>query len=176
MQYEIYSPYNLNTTLNLSLCDKVKIEINVPVNLNNESISLYQSLSESGYNIFDSGDKFYTDICSTYTTSGGTDMTLEDRKKDIYSTSGNVTLCQSGCNFESYDIETKKAKCQCDIQTNEIEADITEDKFSSKNLADSFKNVITNSNFLVLKCYKLVLELNEFFKNIGRVIMTTILY
>ncbi len=43
-------------------------------------------------------------------------MTLEDRKKEIYSTSGNKTMCQSGCIFESFNLTTRKSKCNCDVQ------------------------------------------------------------
>ena len=65
--------------LNLSICDS--ITVNTPVNISNEMEEIYNSLSESGYNLFDSEDDFYQDICSTYTTANGTDMLLSDKKK-----------------------------------------------------------------------------------------------
>ena len=37
----------------------------------------------SGYDLFNENDSFYTDICSTFTSENGTDMTLADRKKEI---------------------------------------------------------------------------------------------
>ena len=95
------------------------------MNINDDTISLYDSLSESGYNLFDCEDDFYNDICSIYTSENGTDMTLEDRKKEIYSISGNKTMCQTGCIFESYNKTTKKAKCDSDVQNES-----TETKFS----------------------------------------------
>ena len=88
--YEIYDPIDYRV-LNLSYCDN-KIIIQTPIDLDDNSIMLYEDLKKYGYNIFDSEDDFYTDVCSTYTTPNGTDMLIEDRKKKIYSTSGNVTM------------------------------------------------------------------------------------
>ena len=75
VQYEVYSPLDLKK-LNLSLCNEVKISINVPVVLNSNLEEIYESLSESGYNIFNENDSFYQDNCATYTTANGTDMLL----------------------------------------------------------------------------------------------------
>ena len=173
VQYEILHPKN-KTKLNLNLCDKVKITVNTPVKLSTETVSLYNSLSESGYNLFDSDDDFYNDICATYTSENGTDMTLEDRKKEIYSSNGNITMCQSGCTFELYNETTKKAKCNCDAQNKLTETDISKINFDKDSIGDNFLNTLKNSNFLVLKCYKLVLNLKNIFKNKGRIVMTII--
>ena len=173
VQYEILDPKN-KTELNLNLCNKVKITINIPVKLKKETVSLYNSLSELGYNLFDSEDVFYNDICSTYTSENGTDMTLEDRKKEIYCSNGNITMCQSGCTFELYNKRIKKAKCNCDIQNKLIENDISKINFDKDRIGENFLNTLKNSNFLVLKCYKLVLNLKNIFKNKGRVVMTLI--
>ena len=148
-------------------CKDINIIVNVPVNLDSNTISLYDSLSESGYNLFDSEDDFYNDICSTYTSSNGTDIILEDRKKQVFSLSGNITICQTGYEFELYNKTTKKAKCDCDIQNHQIETDIAKIKFDKKKIGDSFLKTITNSNFLVLKYYKLVLNIMNILKNKG---------
>ena len=174
VQYEIYNPNTL-AQLDLNFCNEVKITVNVPVNLDSDTLSIYDSLSESGYNLFDSEDDFYNDICSTYTSANGTNMTLEDRKKEMYSVSGNITMCQSGCIFESYDKKTKKAKCVCDVQCESTETNVTNINFNKDSIASSFLSTLTNSNFLVLKCYKLVLDFSNFLKNKGRIIMSIIL-
>ena len=62
VHYDIFDPYDYSL-LNLSNCNS-KITISTPIDLNDEAIQLYKSLMEYGYNIFDSGDPFYTDICS----------------------------------------------------------------------------------------------------------------
>ena len=173
VQYEVLHPKN-KTKLDLNLCGKVKITVNTPVKLSTETVSLYNSLGESGYNLFDSEDDFYNDICATYTSENGTDMTLEDRKKEIYSSSGNITMCQSGCTFELYNETTKKAKCNCDAQNKLTETDISKINFDKDSIGENFLNTLKNSNFLVLKCYKLVLNLKNIFKNKGRIVMTLI--
>ena len=139
---------------------------------------MYNSLKESGYYLFNQDDPFYNDICSTYTTENGTDIILNDRKEIIYINNGNISLCQTGCEKESYNSTTKKAKCLCPTQNNEIKAELSdsEDKFKVSKIAESFVDTLTYSNFLVLKCYKLVLNVKNIEKNIGRIFMTVIVF
>ena len=110
VQYEIYNPNTLEL-VNLDICDNVTITMQIPVLLSNDTESFYASLAKYGYQLFNINDSFYNDICSLYTAENGADMTLKDRKTIIYDKSKNVSLCQKDCTFESYDPETKKAKC-----------------------------------------------------------------
>ena len=128
----------------------------------------------SGYDLFNENDSFYTDICSTFTSQNGTDMTLADRKKEIYSISANLSLCQSGCELESYNSTTRKAKCECSPQTEKVEISLSSsnDKFDVKKVGEGFMSTLKNSNFLVLKCYKLAIDLKTIWTNIGRILMT----
>ena len=91
VQYEVYHPIK-KELLNLEICNKVKKNIHVPVNLNEESSKSYKNLRDSGYNLFDASDGFYNDICTTYTSENGTDMVLEDRKKEIYRGDNNSKI------------------------------------------------------------------------------------
>ena len=176
VQYEIYNPNNFSNPLNLSVCNNAKITISTPVDLNDNSIQLYESLSSQGFNIFDSSDDFYTDVCSVYTTENDTDMLIEDRKKDIYYSVGNTSMCQDGCELSYYNTTTKKSVCSCEPQVKETSTEnIDADKFSTKQLGDKFLKTITNSNFIVMKCYKLAFDTKKLFKNIGRIIMTLFL-
>jgi len=87
-------------------------------------------------------------------------------------------MCQIGCEFESYNKAVHKAVCKWDIQNEDTQLDISKinfDFFNTNNIISAFLIPITNSNFLVLKCYKLALSLINIFKNIGRIIMTVIL-
>ena len=176
IQYEIYNPVNLEK-LSLSYCEDSKITINSKINLDDSTLSLYDSLIQSGYNLFNINDSFYTDICSTYTTQNGTDLTLSDRQEEIYKISGNLSLCQTGCKLNSFDPTTRDVKCECDPQIDEIEAifSFSDDKFMDM-FKDSIFVTIKNSNFRVLKCYKLVFSKKNLFKNIGRIFMTVIVF
>ena len=177
VQYEVYHPTNF-TSLNLSVCKDMKISVNSPVKLDSSISELYDSLKDFGYDLFNESSEFYTDICSTYTSANGTDMTLNDRKKEIFSAYGNLSLCQSGCELDYYNSTTKKAKCDCSPQVEETEPVLStsSSKFSAKMISESFMNTLKNSNFLVLKCYKLAIDLKSLWKNIGRILMTIILF
>ena len=82
VQYEVYNPNNLEE-LDLKVCKNLPINISVPANLSSETITLYENLKKSGYNLFNSKDKFYNDICTSYTSINNTDILLIDRQKDI---------------------------------------------------------------------------------------------
>ena len=171
VQYEIYNPRN-STLLSLEACKNTKISIDVPLNLDQNTQSIYNSLSKSGYNLFNLNDDFYNDICSVYTTENGTDLTLADRKNKIYDTNGNITMCQDGCDFHFYNITTKKSQCDCSVQTTETITNIDEINFEKTNFGKEFFNTLNNSNFRVLKCFKLVFSSLGQKNNIGSYIMT----
>ena len=177
VQYEIYDPNDL-TPLNLSICKDTKISVSTPVNLDSKTSHLYDSLKEFGYDLFNENSAFYTDICTPYTSESGTDMTLEDRKKQIFGNSGNLSLCQSGCNLVSYNSTTKKANCICSPQVEVTKPTLSssKDKFNVNELSDSFMTTLKNSNFLVLKCFKLAIDLKTLMTNTGRIFMTIILF
>ena len=171
VQYEIYEP-NSKLFLELKECTGTNVVINVPIELNSEIESLYDMLAKSGYNLFDANDSFYNDICAVYTTENGTDILLYDRRMDIYQLTVNISLCQDGCQFKSYNLETKKAECECPVQTEETKLDLSNLEFNKNEMLDEFYETLQNSNFRVLICYKLVYNLKVFIKNIGSIIMT----
>ena len=176
VQYELYNPYNLKR-LNLSICNKSEIIINIPAELDSETATLFESLSSYGYNLFDSSDPFYNDICTPYTSLNQTDIILDDRKKLIYVKNGNQTLCQNNCSVTNYNSEYKKAICQCSVKVENKEPDLEDAniEFTKDIIADSFFKTLENSNFLVMKCCMLVFNFQFMFKNIGMIIMTIIL-
>ena len=104
-------------------------------------------------------------------------MTLADRKEQIFQKAGNISLCQEGCDLEYYNSTNKKAKCQCSPQIEQTLPSLSssKEKFNPKNIADSFFSTLKNSNFYVLKCYKLAIDLKTLWINYGRILMTIIL-
>ena len=135
-----------------------------------------KKLNSYGYNIFDQNDSFYNDICTKYTTENGTDITLSDRRTDIYDLVSNISLCQKGCNFEYYNSITKKAKCNCVTQEkSSFISNLKEIKnnfFNQENLIDIFSKGLANSNFMIMKYYKLALSFKDHLYNYGCIIMT----
>ena len=171
VQYEIYDPKTLNI-ISLEDCKNTPISIYTPVKLNEDTRAIYNSLSQSGYNLFDLNDEFYKDICSPYTTENGTDLTLADRKNLVYDINGNVTLCQQGCTFLTYNLTINKSQCDCFVQTKETITNINEINFEDSSIKDEFYDTLKNSNFRVVKCFKLVLSLKGQINNIGNYVMS----
>ena len=109
IDYEIYYPfynnssYNL-TKLNLTLCQGKKIEISIPVKIN-DIIDKYNPKSN-----------YFNDICYKTTSESGTDISLQDRRIDFIN--NNMTLCEEKCELINYNYTNKKVKCSCEIKNN----------------------------------------------------------
>ena len=156
VQYEIYDPKNFDY-IDLDICEGIFINIYTPVTLKDSTESLFQHMSNSGYDLFNLNNSFYNDICTTYTTKDGTDLTLLDRKNIIYDKNGDISMCQEGCQLINYNSSLKKANCDCKVQTENTTTNIEKINFNKKDLVQSFYKTLKNSNFLVLKFYKLVI-------------------
>ena len=59
-----------------------------------------------------------------------------------------------------YNSTIKKAKCECEVQVKETITNKTNINYK-KELILKFYTTLTNSNFLILKCYKLVFSLKD---------------
>ena len=96
IDYEVYYPiYDNNLTkLNLTLCKGTKIEISIPVKIN-DNIDKYNP--KSGY---------YNDDCSKTTSESGTDISLKDRRNEFVE--NNMTLCEGNCDLINYNYRMKK--------------------------------------------------------------------
>ena len=160
--YEVYYPLfgdNL-IKLNLTECKDSKIEISIPVVLNDDIDKINPT---SGY---------YNDICYTYTSEDGTDISLSDRKNDFIN--NNLTVCEEDCNFNGYNYTTGKAICSSNVQTNPT-IKIGDIIFDKNKLYDSFTNIKNIMNLNVLKCYKLIFNLESFKRNYSNMIMIIII-
>ena len=167
VQYEIYNPYN-KSKLDLSICEDTKIDIYIPVSLSDEYNDLYLNMLDSGYDILDENDKFYNDICTTYTNENSTDMTLSDRRK-VYYDENNI-FCEENCEYANYNITTQVVKCECPIKTQENEII----KFDKNDLGSYF-NIKTYTNFEIIRCYKLIFSKEGQTKNYGSYILLVII-
>ena len=170
VKFEVYEPYN-KTKLNLSVCDGKSYNLYIPTELSEETKQLYEQMKEAGYDLFNINDPFYQDTCTPFDSPDGTDILLSDRINYIYNNSD--TKCQSNCQLSQYSIETKYINCSCiiDQNNNNDNSDDTVDKFSTKKLYESYYDVLKYSNYNIMKCYNLILNLNIFKKNIGSTIV-----
>ena len=97
--------FNNNLTkLNLSICRDTKIEISIPVIIN-ENLDKYNINSE-----------YYNDICTKATSKYSSDIILSDRKNEFIN--NNMTLCEENCQLIDYNYTNKKVKCSCDVKMN----------------------------------------------------------
>ena len=154
VEYQVYDEQK--NPLDLSVCNDSNIKIFYEIkNNSNLDISVLNSFKDSGVNVFNISDKFFNDVCYSYSENGN-DLILEDRINDIYQ---NFTLCEEGCTFDSIDIFNILIACQCDIKEN-ITTII-------KEIQEEAAEKITSLNFEIIQCYNLVFSLKGKMKNIG---------
>ena len=160
--YEVYYPLFGNNLikLNLTVCEGIKIDISIPIKLP-DNLDIYNSSSD-----------YYNDICYTYTSVDGTDITLSDRKNNFVN--NKLTVCEEECDFDKYDNTIGKAICSCDVktETNNKISGITIDKDKLLNSFIDFKNF---ANVKVLTCINSIFKLEAFKYNYGNWIMITII-
>ena len=162
VEYDVYSKLlgeNL-IKLNLTVCEKSKISILIPIEITDNIDKLNSS---SGY---------FNDICYITTSEDGTDISLNDRQKDYID--NNKMVCQEDCDFTNYDYITLTAKCSCKVKESSksfIDMNINKEKLF-KNFI-KIKNIV-NFNFLV--CYKNLLNKKSIINNIGSYIIFAIIF
>ena len=168
-QFEVYDPDTFQK-LDLSECEDEPITVSTPIEMTdelNEIKEAFEELKESGYNLFNKNDKFYTDICTPYTSKDKTDIPLSDRFNEFYLNS--EAKCSSGCEFDGYDFDTNRLNCKCNVITSDIDlSKLKVDKGEDKDvLYKSFVDVLKFSNYKVLRCFNLAFNSNIFSYNYG---------
>ena len=163
IQYEVYYPLKNDSKLyllNLSVCKDININIYLPMSLNG-------SLDR-----IDPNSNFYNDICTTYTSENGTDLTLAERKKNYIN--NNLTVCEENCDFIGYNETTEKAICSCKVKTNFI-SKISENILNKEELYKSFTNFKNIFNIKVIKCIHLIFSVKAFKENYANIILISII-
>ena len=153
IEYEIFYPlYDNNLIkLNLSICKDTRIDITIPICIN-DTIDKYNASSN-----------YYNNICSTTTSNSGTDISLSDRKNNFKE--NNMTLCEEDCYLVKYNYTTEKADCSCLVKVN---LPFIEDiKFDKDKLYKSFTDIKNIANIKFMKCYKNVFNKKGLVKNYG---------
>jgi len=97
--------------LDLELCNNVSIINYIPINIDGNEISKYNTESD-----------VYKDKCNTYKSESGTDMSLYDRINNF--NINNMSLCEKSCSFLRYEINNSRVACECKIK-NEFSFFIT---------------------------------------------------
>ena len=130
----------------------------------------YLNLERASYlnnkliNMFNTSEPFYNDICFKFSSEkNGEDVTLKDRRKDYYI---NITFCESNCNYSHFDYVNIKVVCNCEPiqEINDMEL------LSFNELKNAFVAHLINFNYKIIKCYKLVFNINNY-DNAGTIII-----
>ena len=159
VEYEIFD-WKTKEKLDLNLCENQKIKIDIPVSIKEDEIFKYNPFSG-----------FYNDKCYTYTTDKKTDIGLDDRKNEFIEK--NMSLCESKCDYDSYNNYSKKVTCECEIKIRLPL--ITEIVINKDKLWNKFVNYKSFMNLNVMKCWKLLLFKKGLIKNIGNYILLIII-
>jgi len=114
------------------------------------------NILDENIDFFNENNEFYNDICKTFTSEIGTDVTISDRI-EAYST--KISLCENGCQFISLIDKGKednpRSVCECEFKEN-IEKSKNNYTFNYEKM--EAKNI---SNLNVLKCVNNVFSSKE---------------
>ena len=156
--YEILHPID-KYELNLSYCNNT-INFGIPVTIDENNLFLYEPDSD-----------YYNDICFSYTSNNGTDITLKDRKTEFED--NNLSLCKKNCVYKGYDKTNKHSICFCEIEKFNF-SDIKDDSNALSNQFALDENSISSSNILTVKCSKNLFSKNGLIKNISNYVISFI--
>ena len=105
-EYEIFDPIN-KEKLDLTKCLDKKINIYIPVSIDEENIYKYDPNSD-----------YYKDKCFPSLTECGDDNLLTERKNEF--NNNYLSLCEANCIYKGYDTNSNKVTCECNIKTDFI--------------------------------------------------------
>ena len=156
VEYQVYD--DNKTKLDLSICNDSNIQIFFALKENSLDIDIISFFKNKGIDIFNIKDSFFTDICQSFSDpKKQNDIVLEDRIKEIFQ---NFSVCNEGCKYSKIDLETKTMQCDCQVKYN------LSTNESLLNL-EKFDDIDIDSNFGLIKCYKLVFSFKGKKGNIG---------
>ena len=158
--YEIYHPIN-KSKLNLAYCEDILIKLNIPVNIDENSLFKH-----------DPNSQFYHDNCFSYTTENGTDIILKDRKQEFIN--NNLSPRENNCNYTGHNEENKQSSCNCNIK-NKMEL-ISEIIDNPNKLSNSFDSEESGSNagvsnIISIKCTNILFTKEGLKNNISSYIL-----
>ena len=161
IEYSIYRKINETNLikLNLSICQKTKISLLIPLEITENLDKLNTS---SGY---------FNDICYTSTSKYGTDIILKDRQNEYIKE--NKAVCQDECIFSDYNYTIKKVNCSCEVK--EMPLSFVDMNINKTKLYENFMDIKNIANIRILICYKNLFSKIGAIYNIGSYIIIAIL-
>jgi hypothetical protein len=124
-----------------STCDKISIRM--PNKDLNVDMKKYREMKKKGYDILDSNDNFFSDLCTSFESDDSKDVTL-NKRREIFNIGVN---CAEGCVFNGLD-ERGYSDCLCTSNISEISNEVKEKKYGFE----------IKSNIGIVKCHAKALE------------------
>ena len=144
--------------LDLSFCQDLQISVNYKIKnsslIDKDKVKFF---SDMDIDIFNHSDPFFNDICYSY-SQDKKDMILKDRVKDIYQ---NFSFCEDKCEYKKMNKDLNTVTCSCDVKT---ELNI---KTKMPVFYEIMENSFKDSNFEVVKCFKLAFKFSNKIHNAG---------
>ena len=153
VEYDVYARISGSklSKLNITVCEKSKIDLSIPVEIKDNLDKL------------NSSSDYFNNICYQATSDSGTDISLNDRKKEFVD--GNNTVCQEDCDFSEYNKTSKKAKCSCKVK--ESSSSFMDMTINKTKLLENFGDIKSFLNINLLTCYENIFKIGGIVHNIG---------
>ena len=152
---------NIAKKLDLSICNNTKIDIYYPAKIDENNLFKYNQSSE-----------YYNDICFSNTTNSNADIIIKDRRNEFKKY--NLSLCEKDCEYNGYNLTTKKSICKCNTKINFLF--FSEISINKNMLLDKFINIKNTANIYVVKCYKVLFKKEGFKSNNGFYIQSSLIF
>ena len=160
--------------LNLSVCQEEIALVKFIGDIEELNIEKAMDYAEQGIDIYNASSEFFNNLCYQYNNEDGEDITMEDRRNEVYQ---NVSFCQDVCSYGGIDYELMTVKCICNADSLQSETQNTtnendESKLSHfESLVKTFISNWFDLNFEVIYCYNLIFYGPILIKNIGFFLM-----
>ena len=125
--------------------------------------SLIKFFGEQGINVLDINDKFFIDVCLDYISPNKRDIPLKLRIKIFFP---NISLCDDGCVWKSFDFEKMESVCEC-VFNDLIHNNFINNTLKFVNSLNNIYEMISESNIDVLICINNIIIFKNFIKNYG---------
>lgn len=158
-------------------CRNETVTINYNVDQDNLSLSLKEisEMKDENIDVFNPQDDFFNDKCFPYSSKNNTsyDVSMDIRRKNYYQ---KVPVCGEGCKYIEMDSVNLISSCSCEIgnivdKDNDNDNNSTKSLFIKNGIIKDFISIISNSNYIVIKCYKKVFVFDIFVTNLGNFLM-----
>ena len=134
--------------------------------------SVVKFFGEQGINVLDINDNFFIDSCLYFKSPIKRDIPLKLRIKIFFP---NISICDEGCVWKSFDFEKMESVCEC-VFNDLIHNNILNSTLKYSESLNNIYNLIKESNIDVLVCFKNIFNYKFFIKNYGGFFILSLIF